>query len=150
MKITILAVGRMRPGPELELVRRYLDRFDRLGCSLGLGPLNIVEILPNGRQRPSNSLKLLSNTVCLLDEGGQKLSSEEFAQELAKWRDSGLSSVTFAIGGAEGKSQLPAFEPFYTLSFGAMVFPHLLIRAMLVEQLYRATSILSGSPYHKE
>ncbi|MCY4447140.1 MAG: 23S rRNA (pseudouridine(1915)-N(3))-methyltransferase RlmH [Rhodobacteraceae bacterium] len=147
MKITILAVNKMRSGPELEITNRYIERFNGLGNNLNLGPVNIVEIEPNDK-KPKH-LNCLNDKVCLLDERGVTLSSCTFANKLASWRDSGFQKMTFAIGGALGKTQLPQFDPYFTLGFGPMVFPHFLARVMLVEQLYRAASILNGMPYHK-
>ncbi len=149
MNITILAVNRIRPGPELELTENYLDRFAKLGRNQGFGNIEVVEIEPEKTGGRKRSPKCLQNPVCLLDERGQQLSSREFAIKIASWRDEQIGDLTFAIGGDQGKNQLPEFTPFFTLSFGPMVFPHRLARVMLAEQLYRAVSILSGLPYHK-
>lgn len=149
MNITILAVNRLRSGPEKDLTDHYLDRCTKLSRNLGFGSINLLEIEPVKGSDRKRSLKCLQARVCLLDEQGKSLSSREFAHKLATWRDDGTDNLTFAIGGDKGRKQLPEFEPFFTLSFGPMVYPHRLVRVMLAEQLYRATAILSGLPYHK-
>ena len=149
MKIIILAVNKMRAGPELELINRYQKRFNQIGSHHNLGPLEIIEIEPDSKHK-KKSYQCLNDTVCLLDGRGKTLSSNGLANTLVEWRDFGLKSMTFAIGGSLGKKQLPEFNTHFTLSFGPMVFPHFLARVMLVEQLYRALSILHKSPYHKE
>lgn len=149
MNITILAVNRLRAGPELELTEHYLNRYGKLSRNQGLGSLKVLEIEPEKPGGKKRSLKCLQDPVCLLDEKGKTLTSREFALKIASWRDKRFGNLTFAIGGDQGRIQLPEFDPFYTLSFGPMVFPHKLMRVMLAEQLYRAVSILSGLPYHK-
>ena len=149
MNITILAVNKLRSSPELELTEHYLNRYRKLSRNQGLGSIKVLEIEPESSGSKKRSPKCLQNPVCLLDERGNRLTSGEFALKIASWRDEGFGNLTFAIGGEQGKKQLPDFDPFYTLSFGPMVFPHRLMRVLLTEQLYRAVSILAGLPYHK-
>ena len=149
MNITILAVNRLRSGPELELTEHYLDRYSKLSRNQGLGSVQVLEVESEKSGGKKRFLKCLNDPVCLLDERGKQLSSMDFAQKIASWRDNNFANLTFAIGGAQGRIELPDFDPFYTLSFGPMVFPHRLMRVMLTEQLYRAVAILSGLPYHK-
>ncbi len=149
MNITILAVNKLRSGPELELTEHYLNRYGKLSQALGLGNLEVLEIDPEKAGGKKRTLKCLHDRVCLLDERGKQLTSREFALRIAYWRDENVGNLTFAIGGDQGKTQLPEFDPYFTLSLGPMVFPHRLVRVMLAEQLYRAASILSGLPYHK-
>mgnify|MGYP001172897138 CR=1 FL=1 len=154
MRIQICAVGRLRDGPEAALIGDYLTRFDRTGRALGLGPAEIreVEARKGGREEEA---RLLARAVpegarlAVLDERGRVMSSPDFAAELARWRDEGTSTAAFVIGGAEGLTGDLRDRARLSLSFGAMVWPHMLARVMLAEQLYRAATILAGSPYHK-
>lgn len=156
MRVHLCAVGRLRKGPELDLVQDYLNRFDRTGRALGLGPVSIHEVEDKKGGGMSAQAALLDRVipkgsfVCTLDERGKVLTSPEFASRLGSWRDMGRSGVAFVIGGADGISAEFRARADYSLSFGKMVWPHMLVRVMLSEQLYRAASILSGAPYHRE
>lgn len=148
-------MGRLRSGPEADLVSDYLDRFEKTGRNLGLGPASLTEVeaKKGGMQAEAVLLeKAVSGTrpVCTLDERGRTLSSPEFAHMLARWRDEGRTEPAFVIGGADGID--PAFRANadVAISFGKMVWPHMLVRVMLAEQLYRAASIIAGTPYHRE
>lgn len=155
MKVTICAVGRLRKGPEKDLIDEYLGRFDRTGRGLGLGPADLREV----EDRKGGGMAgeaLLLDRACpagarrlALDERGQTLSSPQFAELLARWRDQGAGDVALLIGGADGLAPDLREGCDAVLSFGAMVWPHMLVRVMLAEQLYRAASILAGSPYHR-
>ncbi len=155
MRVHVAAVGRLRKGPERVLVDDYLSRFDRTGRALGLGPARELEVEDRKRGGMAGEAVLLGKAIpkgaliCVLDERGKVLGSPEFARQLARWRDAGQQDLAFAIGGADGLD--PAFRDAagFALSFGAMVWPHMLVRVMLAEQLYRAASILAGSPYHR-
>ncbi|MFO1176481.1 MAG: 23S rRNA (pseudouridine(1915)-N(3))-methyltransferase RlmH [Paracoccaceae bacterium] len=155
MKVSIVAVGRLRAGPEHELISDYLHRFDRTGRALGLGPAKLIEVEDKKNLGMAAEAELLARAipsgalVVALDERGQVQSSPEFAAALAGWRDGGRQEVAFVIGGADGI--LPALRDRADalFSFGRMVWPHMLVRAMLAEQLYRAASILAGAPYHR-
>ena len=105
-----------------------------------------------GRPRPScwSARCPPGALIAVLDERGQVLTSPEFAEQLAEWRDEGRGDVAFVIGGADGIAPDLRKRADFALSFGAMVWPHMLVRVMLAEQLYRAASILSGRPYHRE
>lgn len=155
MRLTLCAVGRLRAGPERDLVDDYAARFDRTGRSLGLGPLLETEIEGRKLSGPAAEADALSRAVpagdvlVALDERGRTVSSPELADRLAGWRDEGRPGVTFVIGGADGLSRELRRRADLALSFGPMVWPHMLARVMLAEQLYRAASILSGSPYHR-
>ena len=154
MKVKIVAVGRLRAGPEADLVSDYLDRFGKTGRSLGLGPASVqeVEAKKGGMDAEGELLSKAvagSQIVCTLDERGKVLTSPDFANILAKWRDEGRAEVAFVIGGADGIDPKLRAHADYSLSFGKMVWPHMLVRVMLAEQLYRAASILAGSPYHR-
>ena len=155
MRIAIVAVGRQRGGPEAALTADYLARFDRTGRPLGLGPATVVEVEDRkgggaaaeaallGRACPAGALRLA------LDERGRMLSSPDFAQALARWRDSGRPDLAILIGGADGLDPALRDRADALLSFGPMVWPHMLVRVMIAEQLYRAASILAGAPYHR-
>ena len=155
MKLKIAAVGRLRAGPEADLVNDYIDRFDKTGRALGLGPVAVQEIEAKKGGGMSAEADLLEkavagcNPVCILDERGKTLSSPQFAELLGKWRDEGRGEAAFIIGGADGIDPALRARADFALSFGKMVWPHMLVRVMLAEQLYRAASILAGSPYHR-
>lgn len=154
MKLKIAAVGRLRSGPEADLVSDYLDRFDKTGRALGLGPamLQEVEAKKGGMAAEGALLERATagcQPLCVLDERGKTLSSPAFAELLAKWRDEGRSEAAFVIGGADGIDPSLRAKADFSLSFGQMVWPHMLVRVMLAEQLYRAASILAGAPYHR-
>lgn len=155
MKVRIAAVGRLKTGPEAELTRDYLDRFEKTGRSLGLGPVGLceVEAKKSGMAAEAHLLEKAigtANPVCVLDERGKVMTSPEFSALLGNWRDQGRSEVAFIIGGADGIDPALRSRADTAMSFGKMVWPHMLVRVMLAEQLYRAASILAGSPYHRE
>lgn len=156
MRVHICAAGRLRAGPERSLIDDYLTRFDRTGRALGLGPAKIHEVEDKKGGGMSAEATLLERALpkgavlCTMDERGTVMTSPEFARQLAKWRDAGRSDLAFVIGGADGIAPSLRAKADFSLSFGKMVWPHMLARAMLTEQLYRAASILGGSPYHRE
>jgi len=155
MRVHILAVGRMKSGPEAGLVSDYIERFDRSGRALGLGPcvLREVEDRKGGGQAAEAALLEAAipegARVVALDERGTLVTSPAFAERLAGWRDEGCRDAAFMIGGADGLTETLRARADLTLSFGKMVWPHMLARAMLAEQLYRAATILAGAPYHR-
>lgn len=155
MRVHICSVGRLRAGPERTLVDDYLTRFDRTGRALGLGPASQAEVEDKKRGGIGAEAVLLERAtpdgalICVLDEHGKTLSSPKFAEHLQGWRDAGQRDIAFIIGGADGIAPNLQNKADFNLSFGTMVWPHLLVRVMLAEQLYRAVSILSGSPYHR-
>ncbi|MGV6848765.1 MAG: 23S rRNA (pseudouridine(1915)-N(3))-methyltransferase RlmH [Marinibacterium sp.] len=155
MRVRICAVGRMRAGPERALIDDYLTRFDRTGRTLGLGPADVTEIDDRkGGGLAGEAERLIRAVpkgalVCALDERGKTLSSVEFSTQLAGWRDAGQSEVAFLIGGADGLALDLRDRADFRLSFGRMVWPHMLARVMLAEQVYRGATILAGSPYHR-
>lgn len=149
MKLTLLAVGRLRRGPELSLIEDYLDRFGKTGRGLGLPPVNVVEV----EGKPSE-VEALTKAIpagaalVILDERGQTLTSPEFAKTLGAYRDQ-ARDVCIMIGGADGLDPAWRNRADLAISFGRMVWPHMLVRVMVAEQLYRAASILAGAPYHR-
>ena len=155
MRLHLCAVGRLRAGPERDLVDDYLQRLDRTGRPLGLGPTTEHEVEDKKNLGMSAEGVLLSRVIpegaalCILDERGKTLSSPEFAQALAVWRDAGRQDAAFVIGGADGIDPSLRAKADLSISLGRMVWPHMLVRVMLAEQLYRAATILAGSPYHR-
>ena len=155
MKTSILAVGRSRAGPERMLTDDYRARFDALGRGMGYGPLDIVEIDAKGAGREAEGARLLDrlprdHRLVALDERGGTMDSAAFSEFLATTRDDGAPGIAFAIGGADGHSQAVRERAGRLLSFGKMTWPHMLVRAMLAEQLYRALAIAANHPYHRE
>jgi 23S rRNA (pseudouridine1915-N3)-methyltransferase len=154
VRVALLAVGRLRSGPEAALVADWLGRFDLAGRALGLGPARVIEVEDKrGRGRDAEAALLVEaappGPIVALDERGARLSSPEFAGLLARMRDAGARDASFAIGGADGHGAALIAGAAHLVSFGAMVWPHALARAMLAEQLYRAATILGGGPYHR-
>jgi 23S rRNA (pseudouridine1915-N3)-methyltransferase len=155
MRLHLCAVGRLRAGPERELVNDYLQRLERTGRPLGLGPVAEHEVEDKRGGGMAAEGVLLSKAIpegaalCVLDERGKLMSSPEFAQALAGWRDGGRQDAAFVIGGADGVDPALRGRADLVVSFGRMVWPHMLVRVMLAEQLYRAATILAGSPYHR-
>jgi 23S rRNA (pseudouridine1915-N3)-methyltransferase len=155
MRLHLCAVGRLRAGPERDLVDDYLQRLDRTGRPLGLGPVNEHEVEDKRGGGMAAEAALLSRAVpegaalCVLDERGKVMSSPEFAEAIAGWRDGGRQDAAFVIGGADGVDPALRNRADLVVSLGRMVWPHMLVRVMLAEQLYRATTILAGSPYHR-
>jgi 23S rRNA (pseudouridine1915-N3)-methyltransferase len=155
MRLHVCAVGRLRAGPERALVDDYLQRLDRTGRPLGLGPVTEQEVEDKRGGGMAAEAALLARAIpagaalCVLDERGAMLTSPDFAQALAGWRDQGRQDAAFVIGGADGVDPALRDRADLTLSFGRMVWPHLLVRVMLAEQLYRAATILAGTPYHR-
>ena len=153
MRVTVCAVGRLRAGPERALTDDYYARFDRTGRVLGLGPVTEVEVEDKKNLGMSTEAVLLDRAipagalVVKLDERGKVMTSPEFAARLARWRDGGRQDIAFVIGGADGID--PSLPHDAAISLGAMVWPHMLVRVMLAEQLYRAATILGGGPYHR-
>ena len=155
MRITICAVGRLRRGPELDLLSDYLDRFNKSGRTLGLGPATVTEVEDKKNLGMTAEADLLNRaipkgaTLCTLDERGQLMSSPDFANQLGRWRDTGTSDLAIIIGGADGIDPSLRAQADFSISFGKMVWPHMLVRGLLAEQVYRAQQILAGHPYHR-
>lgn len=155
MRLHLCAVGRLRAGPERALLDDYLQRFDRTGRALGLGPAaeHEVEDRKGGGRMAEGALLARAvpagAALVVLDERGRMLSSPDLADTLARWRDGGRQDAAFVIGGADGVDPGLRDRADLVLSFGTMVWPHMLVRVMLAEQLYRAATILAGSPYHR-
>ena len=156
MRVRIAAVGRMAArSPEAALVEDYLTRFAQTGRALGLGPATVAEVEDRRGGGKYAEAALLSRQVpdgaaiIALDERGRTLSSPDLAAALARFRDQGRPEAVCLIGGADGLDPALRDRADLVLSFGAMVWPHMLVRVMLAEQLYRCATILAGGPYHR-
>lgn len=158
MRVSILAIGRVRSGPERELLDDYLNRASATGRSLGLGPVAERETEAPGGADPEAE-KVLAQiprgaTCVLLDERGEALRTRVLAERIGKWRDGGVRDLCFVIGGADGHGaairQAAEDGRWPRIAFGPQTWPHRLARVMLAEQIYRAFSILAGSPYHRD
>lgn len=159
MLIAIAAVGKLKAGPERELFDRFMARATEAGGKLGLS--FAIREFPESRARSATARKAQEATaivagipsgaiVAALDATGKTIDSRAFAGRLAAWRDGGVSTVVLAIGGADGHGRALTEKAALRLAFGAMTWPHQLVRVMLAEQLYRAVTILSGHPYHRD
>lgn len=154
MKITLLAVGRLGRSVEADLARDYAARATATGRALGLGPVDILEVEAKkpGKAAEAEVLRAAIGDSWLIccDEHGEALPSRAFATRIGKLRDDGVRKLTLVIGGADGLDPSLLKEAKSTLAFGVQTWPHALARAMLAEQVYRAASILAGSPYHRD
>ncbi|WP_342359774.1 23S rRNA (pseudouridine(1915)-N(3))-methyltransferase RlmH [Terrarubrum flagellatum] len=158
MRLNLAVVGRMKDGPERELVARYVKRAADAGRALGFSGPDVAEIAESRAPRPEDRraaegvslAKAIGESVIVcLDERGAVLSSEAIAGWLAVKRDGGTKAVAFVIGGADGLSEEMRGKAAAIWSFGAATFPHQIVRILAAEQLYRAMTILAGHPYHR-
>jgi 23S rRNA (pseudouridine1915-N3)-methyltransferase len=154
VKLAILAIGRPGRGPEAELAADYAARATAAGRPLGLGPLDLVDLEPRkpGKAPEAELILAAADGAHLIacDERGKTFSSRAFADHIARLRDQGERRLVFAIGGADGLDASVLSAARSSLAFGPQTWPHALARAMLAEQLYRAVTILAGSPYHRD
>ena len=151
MKLTLACIGRAGRGPERDLYEHYAGRIR--------WPLILRELEEKKKLPPAELVRregeLLLGAVpdkselVALDRRGKVLDSEAFARRLERWRDDGMADIAFLIGGADGHGEPLLAKASLVLSFGAMTWPHLLARAMLAEQIYRAQQLLAGHPYHR-
>jgi 23S rRNA (pseudouridine1915-N3)-methyltransferase len=159
MHVMVAAVGRLKVGPDRALAERYRDRIAKAGRSLGISDIDVVEV----RESPAHeaerrvieeSIALATiipdgAVVILLDRQGENLDSAAFAGQLRAWRDDNRQTTCFLIGGADGVGPALRDRADLVLAFGAATWPHQLVRIMLLEQIYRAVTILAGHPYHR-
>jgi 23S rRNA (pseudouridine1915-N3)-methyltransferase len=159
VKLLLVAVGRLKAGPERELVARYAERCVASGRKIGFTGFEMREIDESRARRPEDRkaeeaasifglLPSQTKIICL-DERGRALSSEDFAKKLGDWRDSGAGGCAVVIGGPDGLDPSLREKADLTLAFGAMTWPHQIVRALAAEQIFRAMTILSGHPYHR-
>jgi 23S rRNA (pseudouridine1915-N3)-methyltransferase len=159
MRLVVIAVGRLKQGPERELAERYRERFDELGRKLGFRGLTIHEISESrardtatrvNEEAAAISAQIPEKSVLMaLDEHGESIDSAAFARHLGRWRDESVANTIFVIGGADGLSPDLQRKAKLKLAFGAATWPHQIVRVMLLEQIYRAATILAGHPYHR-
>jgi 23S rRNA (pseudouridine1915-N3)-methyltransferase len=159
MRVVIAAVGRLKQGPERELATVYRKRAEAVGRGLGLRDMEIVEIRESRaqdieRRRTEESIAIANvipdrAVLAILDERGDNLDSAGLAALLRQWRAEDRPAACFVIGGADGLAQSLRERAKIKLAFGALTWPHQLVRVMLLEQLYRAGTILAGHPYHR-
>src|ERR1700750_1602991 len=159
MRLIIIAVGRLKQGPERELAERYRQRFDEIGRKLGFRGLDIHEISESrAREAPARIAEEAAATTavgaahcvfCALDERGDNIDSVGLARHLARFRDQSVANTVFVIGGADGLSPALGAKQELGLAFGRETWPHQVVRVMLLEQLYRAATILAGHPHHR-
>jgi 23S rRNA (pseudouridine1915-N3)-methyltransferase len=154
MKLGVIAIGKPGRGPEALLAEDYAQRATLAGRALGLGPLELIDLEPRkpGKAPEAELILKAAEGACLIacDERGKTFSSRAFADHIALLRDRGERRLVFAIGGADGLDAGVRDAASSTLAFGPQTWPHALARAMLTEQLYRAVTILAGSPYHRD
>lgn len=154
MKLAIAAIGKPGRGPEAALADDYARRATLAGRLLGLGPLELFDLEPRKSGKTPEAELILAAAegahLIACDERGKTYSSRAFADHVAALRDQGERRLVFAIGGADGLDESVRRAARSTLAFGPQTWPHALARAMLAEQLYRAVTILSGSPYHRD
>lgn len=159
MRIVVIAVGRLKQGPERELAERYATRFEEAGRKLGFRGLDVREIAESRAREAAArmteeaaaiSAAIPENSVLVaLDERGENIDSAAFARQLGQWRDQAVAQAIFAIGGADGLSPELRGKAKLRVAFGAATWPHQMVRVMLLEQFYRAATILAGHPYHR-
>jgi len=152
MRITIAAIGKLKPGPHRDLAAHYAGR---LRWPLAIREVEERRKLPPAELKTREAALLLDvipkgATVVVLDERGTALSSTDFAKRVARWRDSGVADLAFVIGGADGLADAVRRQAAFVMSLGPATWPHFLARGMLLEQLYRAETLLTGHPYHRE
>jgi len=159
MHLLVIAVGRMKQGPERELAERYRKRFDEIGRKLGFRGLDIHEITESrardaATRMAEEAAAILAaipekSAVVALDQRGDNIDSAAFARHLGRWQDQQVGNTIFIIGGADGLSPDLRRKAKLSLAFGAATWPHQMVRVMLLEQIYRAATILAGHPYHR-
>lgn len=159
MRIGIIAVGRMKNGPERELVARYLDRAQASGRQIGLSGFAITELAESRAGNPQTrkleeakaiQAALPDGAVAIaLDETGKAIDSEVFATSIGDWRDGGKQDLVFIIGGPDGLAPEIRQRADKTIAFSPLTWPHQIVRILLAEQIYRASTILSNHPYHR-
>jgi len=158
-RLVVIAIGRLKQGPERELAERYLKRFDDIGRKLGFHGLEIHEIAESRARDPATRIAeeaaaILAaipakSVLVALDERGDNVDSAALARHLGRWRDESAGNTIFVIGGADGLSPDLRRNSRLSIAFGSATWPHQMVRVMLLEQVYRAATILAGHPYHR-
>lgn len=154
MKLHIIAVSRVKRGPERELIDDYLKRARQMGKALGVRDVSEIEVEAGGGQAAEcERLKAKipdGAHVVLFDETGKDMSSVEFSRDMETRKDQGCPAMVFLIGGADGYTDEMKAEYSAKLRFGKLTWPHKLVRVLAAEQIYRALSLMAGTPYHRE
>ncbi len=160
MKIHILTIGRLKDGPLRQLAADYADRIAKVGPQAGLKSLQIREFdearASDSKQRKSREAEVIlaaippASIIVALDETGKSLSSRDFSGKIAKWRDDGEQDLVFIVGGPDGLDYDLVKSARQTIAFGMSTWPHQLVKVMLLEQIYRAITLLLGHPYHRD
>jgi len=159
MKVVVIAIGRLKRGVETDLCERYIQRINGQGRGQAIAPVTVVELpescTSNAAERKvEEAAALLAKVptnahVVALDERGKAQSSPDFATDIARIRDDGAPDLAFLIGGPDGHGEAVKTSANQTLAFGPMTLPHGLARVLLLEQIYRAITILDDHPYHR-
>lgn len=159
VRVFLLTIGRLKAGPERELAARYLERAAKAGPAIGLAGFEVIEIVESRAARPEarkdeEAAALIAAlpagaALIVLDERGRTVSSEALSERVGQWRDGGRPALGFAIGGPDGHGEAIRRQADLLVAFGAMTWPHQLVRIMAAEQLYRTVTLLSGHPYHR-
>jgi 23S rRNA (pseudouridine1915-N3)-methyltransferase len=159
MRVVVIAIGRLKQGPERELAERYRERFDDIGRKLGFRGLEIHEIAESRARDTATRMAEEATAISALipekyvlvalDERGENVDSAAFARHLGRWRDQSVANTIFTIGGADGLSPDLQSKAKLRIAFGSATWPHQMVRVMLLEQIYRAATILAGHPYHR-
>jgi 23S rRNA (pseudouridine1915-N3)-methyltransferase len=159
MRILIVCIGRLKQGPERELADRYRERFVDAGRKLGFRGLDVAELAESRARDAATRLAEEAAAILaaipekaalvVLDERGKSLDSSSFAGRLGDWRDAQQQHAVFVIGGADGLSPELRRKADLAIAFGAATWPHQMVRVLLLEQIYRAATILAGHPYHR-
>ena len=159
MRLVVAAIGRLKDGPERELAERYRKRAEQIGRRIGFRDTEVIELRESraqeiGKRMIEESIALTSlipdkAITIILDARGESLDSATLASRLGRWRDDGRPAAVFIIGGDDGLAPALRDKASLKLAFGSATWPHQLVRVMLLEQIYRATSILSKHPYHR-
>ncbi len=163
MKLTLCAIGKLGATVENTLVKDYLNRATLTGRGLGISPVDLLEVEAKKGAKAATSTLLKAQEMEAIkaglgeggilitcDEHGEQMTSRQIAQRLNTYKDRGERRVTFLIGGADGLDQALLKTSAFSLAFGPQTWPHALVRVMLAEQMYRATTILAGLPYHRD
>jgi 23S rRNA (pseudouridine1915-N3)-methyltransferase len=159
MHLIVISIGKLKQGPERELAERYRDRFDDIGRKLGFRSLTIHEISESRARDTATRINEEAAAIAALipekavivalDERGSSIDSASFARHLGRWRDESVPHNVFVIGGADGLSPELRRKAKLSIAFGSATWPHQMVRVMLLEQIYRAATILAGHPYHR-
>ncbi|HTV37909.1 MAG TPA: 23S rRNA (pseudouridine(1915)-N(3))-methyltransferase RlmH [Xanthobacteraceae bacterium] len=159
MRVMVVAVGRLKTGPERELAEAYRKRAQAIGRALGVREIEIVEVRESRaqeaeRRRVEEAIAIASviperGTIVVLDQRGESLDSAALAALLQRWRTDDRPAVCFVIGGADGLAASLCERAALRLAFGTATWPHQLVRIMLLEQIYRVASMVAGHPYHR-